>query len=80
MHRKTITLTEQQADWVKNQVSSGHYGNDSEYIRNLVRQDQLRHQAEQELAVMVDTALASGISNETPDSIWQKILQENAVQ
>lgn len=32
MHRKTITLTEQQDDWVKGQVESGHFGNDSECI------------------------------------------------
>lgn len=40
MHRKTITLTEQQNDWVKGQIASGHFGNDSEYIRDLIRRDQ----------------------------------------
>ncbi|WP_151671935.1 type II toxin-antitoxin system ParD family antitoxin [Nitrincola schmidtii] len=40
MHRKTITLTEQQDDWVKTQIESGHFGNDSEYIRDLIRRDQ----------------------------------------
>ena len=40
MHRKTITLTEQQDDWVKAQIESGHFGNDSEYIRHLIRRDQ----------------------------------------
>lgn len=40
MHRKTITLTEQQDRWVKDQIRSGHFGNDSEYIRDLIRRDQ----------------------------------------
>jgi len=40
MHRKTITLTEQQENWVKCQIDGGHFGNDSEYIRHLIRQDQ----------------------------------------
>lgn len=40
MHRKTITLTKQQDDWVKAQIESGHFGNDSEYIRDLIRRDQ----------------------------------------
>lgn len=40
MHRKTITLTEQQERWVKGQVQGGNYGNDSEYIRDLIRRDQ----------------------------------------
>jgi antitoxin ParD1/3/4 len=40
MHRKTITLTEQQDRWVKGQIRKGHFGNDSEYIRDLIRRDQ----------------------------------------
>lgn len=40
MHRKTITLTEQQDNWVKGQIETGHFGNDSEYIRHLFRRDQ----------------------------------------
>ena len=35
--RKTITLTDQQDDWIKAQVEGGHYTNDSEYIRDLIR-------------------------------------------
>jgi antitoxin ParD1/3/4 len=49
MHRKTITLTEQQDDWVKRQIESGHFGTDSEYIRHLIRQDQ---QAQERLATL----------------------------
>ena len=40
MRRKTITLTEQQDRWVKGQIRNGHFGNDSEYIRDLIRRDQ----------------------------------------
>jgi antitoxin ParD1/3/4 len=40
MHRKTITLTEQQDHWVKGQIKGGNFGNDSEYIRDLIRRDQ----------------------------------------
>ncbi|RAU17293.1 type II toxin-antitoxin system ParD family antitoxin [Nitrincola tibetensis] len=40
MHRKTITLTEQQDEWVKAQIENGYFGNDSEYIRDLIRRDQ----------------------------------------
>lgn len=47
MHRKTITLTEQQENWVKGQIETGHFGNDSEYIRHLIRRDQ---QAQERLA------------------------------
>lgn len=40
MHRKTITLTEQQDLWIKGQIKDGNFGNDSEYIRDLIRRDQ----------------------------------------
>lgn len=40
--RKTITLTEQQDNWVKAQINAGHYTNDSEYIRDLIRREQER--------------------------------------
>ncbi len=40
MQRKTITVTEQQNSWIKSQVESGNYGNDSEYLRELIRHDQ----------------------------------------
>lgn len=62
MHRKTITLTEQQNDWVKGQVESGQFGNDSEYIRDLIRRDQ---QAKDRLATLRQ-ALAEGESSGQP--------------
>ena len=62
MHRKTITLTEQQDDWVKSQIESGHFGNDSEYIRHLIRRDQ---QAQERL-VSLRQALAEGESSGRP--------------
>lgn len=41
--RKTITLTTQQDDWIAAQVAAGSYTNDSEAIRDLIRQAQARH-------------------------------------
>lgn len=38
--RKTITVTDQQDCWIKSQIEAGHYTNDSEYIRDLIRRDQ----------------------------------------
>ena len=44
--RKTITLTDQQDSWVKAQINAGFYTNDSEYIRDLIRRDKERAEAE----------------------------------
>ncbi len=38
--RRTITLTDQQGDWIKAQVEGGYYTKDSEYIRGLIRREQ----------------------------------------
>ena len=40
--RKTITLTDQQDAWVKSQIESGGYTNDSEVFRDLIRREQER--------------------------------------
>lgn len=40
--RKTITLTEQQNAWIAAQIDAGHYTNDSEAIRDLIRREQER--------------------------------------
>ncbi len=38
--RKTITVTDQQNNWIKAQISEGAFTNDSEYVRDLIRRDQ----------------------------------------
>lgn len=35
--RKTITVTDQQDNWIKAQIAAGEFTNDSEYIRDLIR-------------------------------------------
>ncbi len=40
--RKTITLTDQQDDWIKAQIAAGGYTNDSEVLRALIRSEQER--------------------------------------
>lgn len=40
--RKTITLTDQQDNWIKAHINAGHYTNDSECIRDLIRREQQR--------------------------------------
>jgi antitoxin ParD1/3/4 len=60
--RKTITLTDRQDDWIKAQVEGGHYTNDSEYIRDLIRREQERG-AEIEA---IRSALIKGEKSGTP--------------
>ena len=41
--RKTITVTDQQDEWIKAQIKAGGFTNDSEYVRDLIRRDQARN-------------------------------------
>jgi antitoxin ParD1/3/4 len=36
---KTITVTDQQDNWIEAQISAGEFTNDSEYIRDPARRD-----------------------------------------
>lgn len=42
MVKKSISVTEQQNSWIKAQIQTGHFGNESEVIRELIRERQLR--------------------------------------
>jgi len=44
MIKKSISVTDHQNDWIKNQIKTGHYGNESEVIRELIRERQLKEQ------------------------------------
>jgi len=62
--RHTISLPEPMSQYIGLQITSGLYGNTSEYIRDLIRKDQEQKQLSlNELRSMLDRAEASGISH-----------------
>lgn len=73
MMRKTITIPDAMEDWVKAQIASGRYGNDSEYFRDLIRRDQDRKLAEHELRSLIDEGLNSGISTSSVTEIMKRV-------
>ena len=73
MMRKTITIPDAMEKWVKAQINSGRYGNDSEYFRDLIRRDQDRNLAEYELRALIDEGLNSGISKSTVPDIMKRV-------
>jgi len=70
--RKTITLTEQQNQWVKAQIINGDYTNDSEYFRDLVRRDQEQNAKFLALKRAIQAGLDGGVSNRTVAEIWEE--------
>ncbi|MDC9715590.1 MAG: type II toxin-antitoxin system ParD family antitoxin [Gammaproteobacteria bacterium] len=59
MQRKTITITTEQESWIKSQINSGQYGNDSEYIRDLIRSDK----SYKDKVALLQSALIKGESS-----------------
>lgn len=61
--RKTITLTVQHDAWIKNQIVAGHYTNDSECVRDLIR----RAQTQDDDVLALRTALLEGEQSGAPE-------------
>lgn len=68
--RKTITLSESQDAWIKSQITSGAFTNDSEYIRDLVKRDQSQQDRLATLRAAIAEGLDSGASDKSLDDIW----------
>jgi antitoxin ParD1/3/4 len=72
MTRKTITITAQMNDWVKGQIRTGKYGNDSEYFRDLIRKDQNRQDSLDGLRALLVEGEVSGIGDRSVTEIWDE--------
>ena len=66
MTTMNISLPEQMREWIDAQVKSGSFGNASEYIRSLIRDDQ-KQRAHEELEAKLIEGLESG-----PATPWTK--------
>lgn len=71
--RKTITVTEQQDSWIKAQIETGDFTNDSEYIRDLIRRDQAKKSEILAIRAKLIDAENSGFTDKTPEDIRQEV-------
>ena len=60
MATMNVSLPDPMKEWVEDQARTGRYSNSSDYVRDLIRQDQDRQQAIAELQQAIDEGLASG--------------------
>jgi antitoxin ParD1/3/4 len=70
--RKTITVPEQQDQWIKAQIERGRFTNDSEDLRDLIRRDQDSAKF-QTLKEAVQEGWDSGVSDRTVPQIMEGI-------
>ena len=80
MVKKSISVTDQQADWIKAQIETGNYGNESEVFRDLIR-DRISRDAEITAlrAALIDGE-RSGVSHKTIEEIWEEAQQRHRSQ
>ncbi len=69
MVKKSITVTDQQDAWIKSQIESGKYGNESELLRDLIREKQTRIEEIEMIRAAIIEGEQSGMSNRTPQQI-----------
>jgi antitoxin ParD1/3/4 len=62
MATMNISLPDQMKAWAEAQAEDGRFSNVSDYMRDLIRRDQLRREAISEIQALIDEGLASGPS------------------
>ena len=76
MVKKSISVTDRQDAWIKAQIASGHFGNESEVVRELIRERQMREQETSDEIEAIRAALIegeqSGPGKKSVDEIWQE--------
>ena len=63
MATMNISLPDAMKDWVEQRAEGGAYSNSSDYVRDLIRRDQIRQSKIAHMQGLVDEALASGEGN-----------------
>lgn len=69
MATMNVSLPDAMKLWVEAQVQTGKYANASDYVRDLIRRDQLYQQRREELIQALIEGEESGISDRSFDEI-----------
>ena len=76
MATMNISLPQKMKDWVEKRASEGSYANSSDYIRDLIREDEERRRVYDEIIQAGEEGLASGFSERTPREIGEAVFAE----
>jgi antitoxin ParD1/3/4 len=69
MATMNISLPDPMKAWVEEQTKDGRYSNSSDYVRDLIRRDQIKAEKIANMQRLVDEAYASGVSERSFDEI-----------
>ena len=77
MATMNISLPDEMKDWVEARVSSGHFANVSDYVRDVLRREQA---AVERLQSTIDDAIASGFVEMSPEELFEDIKRRTREQ
>lgn len=73
MATMNISLPDPMKAWVEAQSADGKYANSSDYVRDLIRQDQINAEKIANMQRLIDEAYALGFSDQTVDEIFDEV-------
>ncbi len=73
MATMNVSLPDPMKEWVEKQIGGGLYSNASDYVRDLIRQDQEAQNKRELLIKALQKGEKSGISKRTLDDIWNDV-------
>lgn len=71
MATMNISLPNPMRDWVQSQIEAGKYSSSSDYVRDLIRQDQAKREQQQILQQSITDGLKSGVSDRSMDELLE---------
>jgi antitoxin ParD1/3/4 len=70
MATMNVSLPDPMKEWVEAQTKTGRYSNASDYVRDLIRRDQLRSDKVAAMQRFVDDGLKSGVGSRSKDELF----------
>jgi antitoxin ParD1/3/4 len=78
MATMNVSLPDPMKSWVEAQAQGGRYGNASDYVRDLIRKDQERHDKIVQFQKLIDDGVNSGVSARTIQDLLEEARNRSA--
>lgn len=74
MATMNVSLPDAMKDWVESRVGTGQYANASDYVRDLIRLDQKRAEAQAEFDRLVEEGINSPRISITAEDLLERVM------
>ncbi len=76
MVKKSVSITDQQEQWIQAQMQTGNYATDSELVREALREKQMRTDEIEAIRAKLIAAEKGGFTSLTAEQILEKSKKE----